>query len=277
MTPSAHVPALRVTGLRKEFRRGYGRPPLVAVDHADVEVRPGTTFGLIGESGSGKSTLARCVVRLYRPDAGSIEVDGTDITGLRGRALRLARRRLQLVFQDPYAALDPRMTVAESVAEPLRELEGLRGAELRSRVDELLDDVALGRALGARRPAQLSGGQCQRAGIARALAVRPGLLVLDEPTSALDVSVQAQVLNLLNRLQVEHRLTYLLITHDLDVVRHMADHVAVMHRGRIVESGPTDALFTAARDPYARTLLGLDKRAPAVAKARGHAGSLGDD
>jgi len=241
----------------KVFRRRHrAHTDVVAVSNVSLAIASRTTFGLIGESGSGKSTFARCLLRLFDVDAGSIELEGTDITKLRGPALRRMRLRMQLVFQDPYSALDPRMTIGDSIAEPVRELLRVRGRALDERVRRCLDDVGLSTHLLRRLPNELSGGQCQRVGIARALSVEPALLVLDEPTSALDVSVQAQILNLLNELQEEHHLTYLLITHDLDVVRYMADVVGVMYRGELLESAPADELFIGAAHPYSRALIG---------------------
>ncbi len=254
----ADAPTVRAIDVTKSFgRRRRSGANVLAVNGVSLEIPSRSTFGLIGESGSGKSTFARCLLRLVDVDSGSVELEGIDITQLRGRPLRSVRSRMQLVFQDPYSALDPRMTIEESIAEPARELNGLRGQGLDDRVRRCLDDVGLGAHLRRRYPSELSGGQCQRVGIARALTVEPALLVLDEPTSALDVSVQAQILNLLNELQRAHNLTYLLITHDLDVVRYMADIVGVMYRGSLVEAAPVDTLFADARHPYSRALLSL--------------------
>ena len=254
----ADAPTVRAVDVTKSFRRRHrSGTNVLAVDGVSLAIPSRSTFGLIGESGSGKSTFARCLLRLVDVDSGLVELEGIDVTQLRGRALRGVRARMQLVFQDPYSALDPRMTIEESIAEPVRELKGLRGQGLDDRVRQCLDDVGLGTHLRRRYPSELSGGQCQRVGIARALTVEPALLVLDEPTSALDVSVQAQILNLLNELQSAHNLTYLLITHDLDVVRYMADIVGVMYRGSLVEAAPVDTLFADARHPYSRALLSL--------------------
>ncbi len=216
-------------------------------------VAAGETLAIVGESGSGKSTVARIVLRLLDPTAGRVVLDGDDITKVRGRALRRVRPRMQIVFQDPYSSLDPRMTVQATVAEPLR-VAGRR-SEVATRVREVLDLVGLGPELCDRYPHELSGGQRQRVGIARALVLSPELLVLDEPVSALDSSVQAQILNLLVDLQARLGLTYLFISHDLAVVRHVADRVAVMHLGRIVETAPTEALFAAPSHPYTQALL----------------------
>ena len=212
---------------------------VTAVDGVDVRVERGMSYGLVGESGSGKTTLIRCLLRLTKPTSGQTLFDGTDLGTLNARQLRAVRRRIGVVFQNPVLALNPRMRVADSVAEPLRTHTRLRGPELERAIAKILDDVGLPAGYGDRLPHQLSGGQCQRVGIARALSTQPDLLVLDEPTSALDVSVQAQILNLLRELRETRQLTYLLISHDLDVIRYMSDHVAVMYRGRVVEEGPT--------------------------------------
>jgi oligopeptide/dipeptide ABC transporter ATP-binding protein len=242
---------LEVDGVVKEFP---GRGATVrAVDGVSFSVEAGKTLALVGESGSGKSTVARLVVRLLEPSTGSIHVGGDDISHLSRRALRSMRRRVQIVFQDPYASLDPRMTARAIVAEPLR-IAG-RSREIATRVPEVFALVGLGREHERRYPHEMSGGQRQRVGIARALVVEPELLVLDEPVTALDGSIQAQILNLLVRLQEELGLAYLFIAHDLAVVRHLADRVAVMHLGRIVETGPTEELFRAPRHPYTCALL----------------------
>ena len=247
----AGAPLLAVEELVQRFpARGGHR---VAVDGVSFTVTAGETLAIVGESGSGKSTVARIVLRLLDPTGGRVVLDGDDITKVRGRALRRVRPRMQIVFQDPYSSLDPRMTVQATVAEPLR-VAGRRG-EVSTRVREVLDLVGLGPELCDRYPHELSGGQRQRVGIARALVLSPELLVLDEPVSALDSSVQAQILNLLVALQKRLGLTYLFISHDLAVVRHVADRVAVMHLGRIVETAPTEALFVAPAHPYTQALL----------------------
>ena len=237
-----------------------GRVTLKAVDGIDLAIRKGETVGLVGESGCGKSTVARLIVGLYAPTRGSIRYDGVTIAGegVTGdaRALRLARRGMQMIFQDPYASLNPRWRVADIVAEPIR-AHGIAQTprEIETRVTALLEQVGLAGADGGKYPHQFSGGQRQRVSIARALATNPAFLVCDEPTSALDVSVQAQVLNLMRRLQRELGLTYLFISHNLAVVHHVADRVGVMYLGRIVELAPTRELFTSPQHPYTRMLL----------------------
>jgi oligopeptide/dipeptide ABC transporter ATP-binding protein len=252
--PSAAAPPLvRVRGLEKVFRAD-GRP-VRAVAGVDLDILAGEVHALVGESGSGKTTLARCILRLIEPTAGTVEVDGRDVAQLRGSGLRTLRRQMQVVFQDPQGSLDPRMSVLELVAEPIRtHLRPARGSLTRI-VLELLEGVGLARRHLDRRPHELSGGQCQRVAIARALALKPRLLVLDEPTSALDVSVQAQILNLLLELRARYGLTYLLISHDLGVVRHLSDRISVMYLGRIVERAAADQVFVDARHPYSRALL----------------------
>jgi oligopeptide/dipeptide ABC transporter ATP-binding protein len=252
-------PLLVVRDVAKRFpiRRGpLARPLWVhAVDGVSFDLAAGETLAIVGESGCGKSTLGRCVLRLIEPSAGSVRFDGTDVMALKGGGLRRLRRRMQMIFQDPYASLNPRMTVGAILAEPLA-LHGVvpRG-EMRDRVRALLALVGLPAAHAARYPHEFSGGQRQRIGIARALAVNPRLIVGDEPVSALDVSIQAQIINLLQDLQDRLGLTYIVIAHDLAVVKHMADRVAVMYLGRIVESAPTRALFAEPRHPYTRALL----------------------
>jgi peptide/nickel transport system ATP-binding protein len=234
-----------------------GRSVLRAVDGVDLALARGETFGLVGESGCGKSTLARLIVGLHAPTRGTIRYDGA-VVAAAGRVTRgrRARRGMQMIFQDPYASLNPHWRVAEVVAEPIRALAPRTSkATLAARVDEVLTQVGLSPADGARFPHQFSGGQRQRISIARALSAAPQFLVCDEPTSALDVSVQAQVLNLMRDLQRRLGLTYLFISHNLAVVRHIADRVGVMYLGRLVESAPTEALFAAPRHPYTRMLL----------------------
>lgn len=239
-----------------------------SVDGVSFAIEEGTTFGLVGESGSGKSTVARCALRLIEPTTGDSTIAGTDLAGLSARRMRPIRAITGMVFQNPIAALDPRMSIGDSIAEPLRTHTRLGTRDRARRVDELLDDVGLASAFANRLPHQLSGGQCQRVGIARALATSPRLLVLDEPTSALDVSVQAQVLNLLQRLKAEHGLSYLLISHDLDVVRYMSDTVGVMRRGELVETGPSAEVLVSPRHEYTQQLLAAMPETPGAPSAR---------
>ncbi|MBV7338869.1 ATP-binding cassette domain-containing protein [Chloroflexi bacterium TSY] len=234
----------------------FARTPLRAVDDVSFRVHEGETVGLVGESGSGKTTLGMCVLRLTDPSSGTILFDGNDFTAARGDDLRQLRRQLQIVFQSPLDSLNPRMTVGETVTEPLL-LHGLATTrtEGRRQVIELFERVNLGEEHLDRYPHQLSGGQRQRVSIARALSTDPKLIVLDEPTSALDVSVQAQLLNLLRTLQDELGLSFIFISHDLAVVSHLADKVAVMYLGQIVEFGPTEQVFHSPRHPYTMSLL----------------------
>ncbi|WP_327026170.1 ABC transporter ATP-binding protein [Micromonospora sp. NBC_01739] len=227
-----------------------------AVDGVSLQVRRGETVGLVGESGSGKSTTGLALLRLVDPSTGSVRVAGEDVTGWSRRQLRALRRRVAMVFQDPQASLDPRRTVGSSIAEPLIVHRLVQGsAARRNRVEELLDMVGLGGDLADRHPHELSGGQRQRVGIARALAGEPDLIVLDEPIASLDLSVQAQVMNLLRRLQRELGLTYLFIAHDLAAVEHMSDQMAVMYLGRIVESGTPAQIWREPAHPYTAALL----------------------
>jgi oligopeptide/dipeptide ABC transporter ATP-binding protein len=234
---------------------GRAHPAVRAVDGVTFAIAPGRTLGLVGESGCGKTTVGRAILRLVEPDSGRVLVDGTEVLTLEPRALRALRRRMQIVFQDPYGSLNPRMTVRQALAEPLAIHRLANGAARAARIAALLDEVGLDQRLADSYPHELSGGQRQRVGIARALSVEPKFLVLDEPVSALDVSIQAQVLNLLADLQQRHHLTYLFIAHDLAVVKHVADDVAVMYLGKIVEQAPAALLYESPRHPYTTSLL----------------------
>lgn len=230
-------------------------PPRRVVDEVSLSVGPGETYALVGESGCGKTTLARMAVALVRPTAGRVFFGGADVHRMRGRRLEAFRRRVQIVFQDPAGALDPRQRVASAIEEPLLLHRLGTPAERRREVSRLLEVVGLGEREGGRFPHQLSGGQKQRVLIARALALGPSVILLDEPVSALDVSVRAQVLNLLTRVQRENDLSYLFISHDIGVVRYVADRVGVMHRGRLVEEGPAASVLSRPAHPYTAALL----------------------
>jgi oligopeptide/dipeptide ABC transporter ATP-binding protein len=251
---------LQVEGLVKHFvasRSVFSRPTayVKAVDGVSFSVAAGKTLALVGESGCGKSTVSRLVLRLIEPDAGSIQFEGRDLLGLNAGELRSFRRQAQIIFQDPYASLNPRMTVSQILTEPLA-LHGLvPPARRRERVEELLRMVGLEPRFARRYPHEFSGGQRQRIAIARALAVEPKLIICDEPVSALDVSIRSQILNLLRDLQDRLGLAYIFVSHDLAVVKHIADRVAVMNLGRIVEMAETQALFASPRHPYSRALL----------------------
>jgi oligopeptide transport system ATP-binding protein len=252
---------LEVTDLRKEFhvRSGFFiervSHTVSAVDGVSFTIAPGRTLGLVGESGSGKSTTGYCVLQLLKPTAGSVRFDGHELTELGRNDVRRLRREMQIVFQDPYSSLNPRMTVGDIVGEPLVVHSVGSRRDRSARVRELLDVVGFNPTFSNRYPHEFSGGQRQRIGVARALALNPKLIVCDEPVSALDVSIQAQILNLLKDLQRDFNLAYLFISHDLSVVRAMSDDIAVMKDGKIVESGTADEVYTAAKDPYTQALL----------------------
>ena len=259
MTDSA--PLLEVTALVKHFPVKRGTlidrevDQVRAVDGIDFKVERGETLGLVGESGSGKSTVCRAVLQLIRPTAGSVKFEGREIAGLGRRQMRPLRRQMQMIFQDPYASLNPRKRVGQIVGDPLRLQKVASGSDLRRQVQELLERVGLSAEHYNRFPHEFSGGQRQRIGIARALALKPKLVICDEPVSALDVSIQAQIVNLLDDLQDEFGLAYLFVAHDIGVVRHIADRIAVMHNGKLVEQGAADQVCESPRDEYTKKLL----------------------
>jgi oligopeptide/dipeptide ABC transporter ATP-binding protein len=269
---------VRARGLRKSFRTrggwlGSAGRAFPAVDGVDLDIGEKETVGLVGESGSGKSTLGRILVRLIDPDEGSLHFDGTDLLGLEGQALRRLRREFQIVFQDPYGSLNPRMRIGDAIGEPLKIHKLVDGkTERAERVAELLTDVGLDPAMARRYPHEFSGGQRQRVGIARAIACGPRFIVADEPVSALDAPVQAQIVNLLVDLQERLDLSYLFISHDLHLVRRVCSRIAVMYFGRVVEEAPVERLYDEPRHPYTKALLAATPRvrpgaaaAPAVA------------
>ena len=260
--PDQDAPLLQIDGLRKHFpvteglvfKRRVG--DVKAVDGVSFSIRRGETFGLVGESGSGKSTLGKCILQLMRPTDGEVRFDGVDLASLSASELRATRRRVNAIFQDPYSSLSPRMTAGGIIAEPIS-AHGLapNKAALRERVQELLGSVGLNPSMADRFPHEFSGGQRQRIGIARAIAADPDFIVADEPVSALDVSIQAQIINLMRELQDRLGLTYLIIAHDLSVVRHISDHVAVMYLGKIMEIASCDDLYANPQHPYTGALL----------------------
>jgi oligopeptide/dipeptide ABC transporter ATP-binding protein len=246
--------SLEVEEVTMIFRQ-RGAPDVLAVDHASFNVEPGGSIGLVGESGSGKTTLARCILRLIEPTSGSVRFRGVDVTALDAQRLRSFRRHMQMVFQNPYDSLNPRWPVRKVLDEPLRLHTELSEPQRRERARELLDHVRLDGSFLGRYPHEMSGGEQQRVGVARALATSPDLLVLDEPTSALDSLTRVELLGLLNRLRGELGLTYVFISHDLASVRAVSDHMAVMYLGRLVEEGPAAEVFAEPYHPYTRTLL----------------------
>jgi oligopeptide transport system ATP-binding protein len=243
------------TVLNNLFGSGAGRRVVKAVDGVTIDIYPGETLGLVGESGCGKSTLGRAILRLTDPTSGQVFFRGRDLAHLSNREMREERRRLQIIFQDPYASLNPRMTVGQIIGEPLDTFRLARGGEAVRRVQELMETVGLSKRFIKRYPHEFSGGQRQRIGIARALAVDPDFIVADEPISALDVSIQAQIMNLLERLQREKNLTYLFISHDLRAIRHVSDRVAVMYLGKLVEVADAKTVYDEPLMPYTKALI----------------------
>ena len=245
---------LEVNDLKKYFKTPRGM--LHAVDGVSFTIERGKTLGIVGESGCGKSTIGRCIIRLIEPTGGSVLFEGKDLATLGRSELRKARKDLQIIFQDPFSSLDPRKTVLQSISEPIKEAGLLKGrVAIEKRVLELMETVGLAERLINTYPHELDGGRRQRIGIARALAMEPKLIVCDEPVSALDVSIQAQILNLLEKLQEEFNLTYIFITHDLSVVNHFSNEIAVMYLGKLVEKAPAQDLFKNPRHPYTKALL----------------------
>jgi oligopeptide/dipeptide ABC transporter ATP-binding protein len=255
--PTLKSPLLRVEDLVKHFPIGsglFGKSIVHAVDGVSLAIQPGETLGLVGESGCGKSTLGRVIVRLLPATSGHIYFKDTDLTAVRGEKLRRMRQEIQMIFQDPYASLNPRMTVGDIVSEPLRNFGVARGRKAEKKVQEMMRVVGLNPNFVNRYPHEFSGGQRQRIGIARSLVLDPTFIVADEPISALDVSIQAQIVNLMEDLQAKFNLTFLFIAHDLSVVRHISDRVAVMYLGKIVEIGPSDSIRDKPLHPYTKVL-----------------------
>lgn len=282
MSDSALTPLVQVRGLKMHFpihaglfRRHVG--DIKAVDDISLDIFESETLGLVGESGCGKSTAGRAIISLYDLTDGSVKIDGVDLAKMDSSDLRAMRPKMQMIFQDPQASLNPRMTVAGIIGEPLVEHLSLSASERQARIYELMDAVGLNRAFAERYPHEFSGGQRQRIGIARALALNPKFIVCDEPIAALDVSIQAQVVNLLEDLQKQFGLTYLFISHDLSMVRHIADRVAVMYLGKIVELAPRDKLYAQPLHPYTQALLSaVPEPDPASEKERRHIILKGD-
>ena len=273
MTVNNEQLLLQVTGLKKYFpiRSGiFSRVSawVKAVDDITLHVKHGETLGLVGESGCGKTTVGRSILRLMEPTAGAITFEGEDVLTLKPHELRQARRRMQIIFQDPYSSLNPRMTIGSIVSEPLRIHKIAKGQELQDRVNQLFIKVGLRPEHQSRYPHEFSGGQRQRVGIARALALNPKFIVCDEAVSALDVSIQAQILNLLRDLQQEFHLSYLFITHDLNVVQYLADRIAVMYLGKLAEVAPAEDLFAEPKHPYTQALLSANPVPDPTAKSK---------